>query len=342
VHDDGTGPALYVGGEFSTAGGIPVNKIARWNGSTWSAVGTGLNQVHDLTSFDDGSGAALYAAGSSLGPTHVGVMKWDGATWTPLGAPAGAGTYAVEGFDDGSGPALYMAGYFTSVGGTLNVRRIARWDGQNWQPLGNGLSWTVEGLAIHDDGNGPALYVCGDFLTAGNTTSHAIAAWRRCAEPIDTVCFGDGTITACPCPPNGTLGNGCPNSVHPGGARLDASGSPAADSVVLQASTVLPNTPCLFFQGDVLQHLPWSLAHGDGLRCAIGQQRRLYSKFASGGLASAPEAGDASVSQRALAQGDVLTPGSVRYYQVYYRDPSPTFCVAGATWNLTNGVRVVW
>jgi hypothetical protein len=30
VYDDGDGPALYVGGDFSAAGGIPVNSIARW------------------------------------------------------------------------------------------------------------------------------------------------------------------------------------------------------------------------------------------------------------------------------------------------------------------------
>ncbi len=35
---------LYVTGGFDSAGGIAVNNIAKWNGSSWSAVGTGLNQ----------------------------------------------------------------------------------------------------------------------------------------------------------------------------------------------------------------------------------------------------------------------------------------------------------
>ena len=37
VYDDGSGPALYIGGEFSIAGDVFANRIARWDGSTYSA-----------------------------------------------------------------------------------------------------------------------------------------------------------------------------------------------------------------------------------------------------------------------------------------------------------------
>jgi len=37
VFDDGSGPALYAGGFFTQAGGVPVNYIARW-GSPCAAV----------------------------------------------------------------------------------------------------------------------------------------------------------------------------------------------------------------------------------------------------------------------------------------------------------------
>ncbi|TWT45101.1 hypothetical protein RAS1_15220 [Phycisphaerae bacterium RAS1] len=66
VFDDGSGPALYVGGVFATAGGMPVNYIGKWTGSTWSPLGNGMNfggAVTALTVFDDGSGPALYAGG---------------------------------------------------------------------------------------------------------------------------------------------------------------------------------------------------------------------------------------------------------------------------------------
>ncbi len=33
---------LYIGGKFSTAGGNPANEIAMWDGTTWTALGTGM------------------------------------------------------------------------------------------------------------------------------------------------------------------------------------------------------------------------------------------------------------------------------------------------------------
>jgi hypothetical protein len=35
VFDDGNGPALYAGGDFTTAGGVAANRIAKWDGSSW-------------------------------------------------------------------------------------------------------------------------------------------------------------------------------------------------------------------------------------------------------------------------------------------------------------------
>jgi hypothetical protein len=64
--NSGSGPALYAGGSFTTAGGQQVDHIAKWDGSTWSALGTGMtDSVRALTVFDDGSGSgpALYAGG---------------------------------------------------------------------------------------------------------------------------------------------------------------------------------------------------------------------------------------------------------------------------------------
>jgi hypothetical protein len=72
--------------------------------------------------------------------------------------------------------------------------------------------------------------------------------------------------------------------------------------------------------------------------------KRLYSHSAASGLVAAPTGGDLSVSARSAALGDVLTHGSVRQYQVYYRDPSAAFCASppGNTWNISNAVRVTW
>ena len=38
-----SGSDLYAGGSFTTAGGSAANRIAKWNGSGWSALGSGMN-----------------------------------------------------------------------------------------------------------------------------------------------------------------------------------------------------------------------------------------------------------------------------------------------------------
>jgi len=186
VFDDGSGPALYVGGFFNSAGGVPANRIARWDGSTWSAVGEGMaggagGQVRALEVFDDGTGPALYAAGSFLqadGAVVNRIAKWTGSSWVPLGDGSGLSSHVwdLAVWDDGTGPALYAAGEFTSAGGAP-ASRIARWNGQTWAPLGSGLNNTARTLLVFDGGNGPVLCVGGQFTTAGGVPVNRIAAW---------------------------------------------------------------------------------------------------------------------------------------------------------------------
>jgi hypothetical protein len=54
--------SLFAGGSFTTAGGSPANYIARWNGSAWAPVESGMDgPVNALAIATDGS---LYAGGS--------------------------------------------------------------------------------------------------------------------------------------------------------------------------------------------------------------------------------------------------------------------------------------
>jgi hypothetical protein len=66
VFDDGSGPGLYAGGWFDTAGGVAASGIAKWNGSSWAPLGRGTGPiVISLAVFDgpDGVGPALIAGG---------------------------------------------------------------------------------------------------------------------------------------------------------------------------------------------------------------------------------------------------------------------------------------
>jgi hypothetical protein len=80
VVKDSSGSALYAGGDFHTAGGLPAEYVARWDGSGWSALGSGtFYYVNALTSFDDGSGPALIAGGPFMSCPDSGdsyVAKW--------------------------------------------------------------------------------------------------------------------------------------------------------------------------------------------------------------------------------------------------------------------------
>jgi hypothetical protein len=187
VHDDGSGPALYAGGRFDNAGGLACNNIARWDGSSWSALAEtsgGLDSsVFSLAVYDDGTGPALYAGGNfqtANGVTVSRIARWDGSAWAELSGPGDTGTdglvYSLVVWDDGTGPALYAGGSFTNAGGTA-ASNIARWDGSGWSALASGTSKTVRALAVYDDGSGAALYAAGDFSTAGGIAAELIAKW---------------------------------------------------------------------------------------------------------------------------------------------------------------------
>lgn len=184
VFDDGTGPALYAGGYFSSIGGVSAGNLARWDGSAWFPVGGGVgSSVEAMTTFDDGTGPALYVGGdlSSAGGVPVnGVARWDGSTWAAAGSVSGEPTKLVRALavhDDGSGPALYAGGSLPDPSG-LGPRGAARLDGTRWRFLGAGVNGDVLSLASFDAGAGSNLYVGGWFTIAGRHSSQGIGRWK--------------------------------------------------------------------------------------------------------------------------------------------------------------------
>jgi hypothetical protein len=154
-------------------------------------------------------------------------------------------------------------------------------------------------------------------------------------------CFGDGSDVSCPCANNGLIGRGCENSVSTGGAKLFAAGvaSLMSDTMVLTSMFELPNALSVVLQGKTTIA---PVDFGDGLRCAGGGLKRLYVKNAVAGTIVAPQGSEAAISVRSAALGDTIPIGAVRVYQVYYRDPSLTFCPAtlGDTFNVSNAIAV--
>jgi len=177
-----------------------------------------------------------------------------------------------------------------------------------------------------------------------STNFGTVNGFQIVKETLGTpLCFGDGSLaTPCPCGNNGQPGNGCDNSIGTGGSNLVANGSTSLDTVVLTASGELPTALSIFLQGTT--NLATPVIFGDGVRCAGGSLKRLYVKNAVGGVVSAPSVGQPSVSAQSAALGDVIAPGTSRWYQVYYRDPNLAFCAApaGGSFNVSNGVQLDW
>ena len=94
VHDDGSGAALYAGGEFRDSGGALVETLVRWDGTQWTSLGSGSGMnapVQALAVYDDGSGPGLFVGGdfevSAAGDSHL--AKWGCAI------PQGASTFCT-------------------------------------------------------------------------------------------------------------------------------------------------------------------------------------------------------------------------------------------------------
>ncbi|MCH7797378.1 MAG: hypothetical protein IID28_02895 [Planctomycetes bacterium] len=181
--------AMYAGGFLQRAGGMVIGRFARWDGSMWSAVGNGAvgnyagsgsGNVRALEVFDDGSGPGLYVGGnfvSAGGVAAASIVRWDGASGTPVGGGTDGGVVAMEVVTDPAiGPGLYVGGLFDQAGQTA-AASIARWDGTTWSALAGGVSGVVRAMRVFDDGTGPALFVGGDFSEAGGVVTENIARW---------------------------------------------------------------------------------------------------------------------------------------------------------------------
>ncbi len=336
--DDGGGSALYVLGEFTHAGGIPAMHIARWDGTNWSALGSGLPGLAAIAAcaFNDGSGTALYVGG---GPG--GINRWDGSTWTTVGGGVSGEIHTMLVYDDGSGPALWCGGRFTPLAISPLGHYLAKWDGSAWSPAASiqtASNAEVNAMCMFDDGSGgtPDLCVVGGFVQVGTLLSRRVAFLSHCNDSIDTFCFGDGSVADCPCSNRGAVGHGCAWHANANGAVLSTGGTTSPDTLQLIANE-LPNgvVPTIFLKGDAA--IAGGVPFGDGLRCVGGQLIRLGSVSTGGGAALYPPSAGPLISDRGQSP---VGSGSVAWYQAVYRNAA-SFCTP-STFNITNGVRVVW
>ena len=168
---------VYIGGDFSSAGGIDCTNIAMWDGNNWSALANGFDAAVfaiEVTPTDVYVGGSFTNAYNfpGFGTMVNRIARWDGGAWWDLGGGVSGGVgaiYAANGI-------LYVGGSFTNAGGNT-ANRIATWDGVSWSSLGtgaaNGVNSTVSAILV----DGTDVYVGGSFTTAGGVTAPGIAKW---------------------------------------------------------------------------------------------------------------------------------------------------------------------
>ena len=205
-----SGNDIYVGGSFTMAGDVAASNIAKWDGSRWSSLGSGMDRSVRALAL---SGGYLYAGGvftMAGGVPARGIARWDGAQWSTLGDGINNGVdgqvYAIA----VGGGNVYVGGQFTTAGG-ISTANIARWDGSSWSALGSGTDDTVYALAAE----GENLYAGGSFTTAGGITANRIAKWTgsqleplgsgvsdclvnnpSCSESVNALAIGAGGLYA--------------------------------------------------------------------------------------------------------------------------------------------------
>ena len=166
-----SGTNLYAGGNFTTAGGVPANYIAKWNGSAWSALGLG----------DGRALRCLCAGGERDQSLRWGRLHHGGRGAGQLHRQMGRQRLVGLGLGDErrlvyalavSGTDLYAGGYFTTAGG-VPANYIAKWNGSAWSALGSGMNG--DGLCAGGERDQSLRW--GMFTTAGGVPANYIAKW---------------------------------------------------------------------------------------------------------------------------------------------------------------------
>ena len=166
-----SGTNLYAGGDFTTAEGITVNYIAKWNGSQWLTLGSGMNFFVNALAV---SGKDLYVGGiftAAGGISANRVARWDGSEWHPIGSGFEDGWRLLEVLSIAAvGSDIYIGGEFYDPNSS-SVYRLAKWNGDQWLLLGSGLNGPVTAMA----NTGGDFYFGGIFTTVGGMASTCVA-----------------------------------------------------------------------------------------------------------------------------------------------------------------------
>lgn len=174
------GSNIYAAGIFTSIGsGVSANRIARYNGTTWSALGTGLATGSSAMKCLAYAGGSLYAGGdftSANGSTINRFARWDGTNFNKVGTDAASGNGLNSSVNAMAkiGNDVFVAGAVTQAGG-LDGKAVYKWDGVSFSMVGNSFNADIHALVA--DVNG-VLYAAGNFTdVGGDLAADYIVKW---------------------------------------------------------------------------------------------------------------------------------------------------------------------
>lgn len=184
----GTNGQVYVGGDFTSAGGVNCYRIARWDGLQWRTVGAASgfdNTVDCLARSSDGKtihagGAFVNSQGGATTYNHVASIDTDTNLLSQMGYGLNAAVSSMAVAKDGT---VYAGGSFTASGAPSAdpLLHVAMYSGGKiWFPMGagfasgGGYTGNVTALVI---GKAGEVYAVGNFELSGSLPVHEFAKW---------------------------------------------------------------------------------------------------------------------------------------------------------------------
>ena len=177
---------VYAGGEFTEAGGVQANYIAKWDGSTWESLGEGTDNYVLTVEF---SGGKLYAGGSfenvAQDTRSQGIAVWNGTSWEAMesGIYASWGSaYTVQDIAVDSEGKVYIGGFFDrNYADDSEVNHVAVFEDGKWMPLGAGLATSSSQGVIGMTSDEKNIYFTGYFTKGDGSPNDKInlAIWNE-------------------------------------------------------------------------------------------------------------------------------------------------------------------
>jgi hypothetical protein len=177
---------VYIGGYFTSAGSVSnTRRIAKWNGTNWQAMGTGMDDAVFAISAVDNSNVYVGGYFTSAGGVAITsrIAKWNGTDWQSLSSGVNGAVLAISARDNSN---VYVGGQFNNIGNDTKKSCVAKWNGTTWQAMGAGITGnpSIQGVYVYaistfDNSN---VYVGGQFLSAsGVPNTNGLAKWNGSA-----------------------------------------------------------------------------------------------------------------------------------------------------------------